>query len=334
MTFAGKVETIFETIDHIINLDIGARGVDKLYAPARARAKEPLCAAAARCLADLKAGDRVVLVSGSLTRPWVSMNIGETDGPVGVAALARALSYGFNAIPVIVTDTTLIEPIAQTLRAAGQAVVDLAAAQAGASNRRFSSVATIYGYPIDDAEARAEAPRLLDALAPRAVIAVERAGMTVRGTYHNMLGQDYTEGRARIDYLVQEASQRRIPTVGVGDGGNEIGMGAIAEAVHQHVPHGEILCAKTPTDVLLPVGVSNWGCYGIQAALAIITGKPELVHTAAMEKRILEAGANAGLVDGNTGKCELTVDGLSLDVHQGIVELIGACAERGLKAGK
>ncbi|HZP75087.1 MAG TPA: DUF4392 domain-containing protein [Pseudolabrys sp.] len=323
---------MFDTIDSIINLDIGARGVDKLYAFARERSKEALCAAAARHLKDLKAGDRVVLATGSLTRPWVSMNIGETDGPVGAAALARAVSYGFNAIPVIVTDTSLREPIAQTLRASGQAVVEMAAAQSATSNKRFASVAVMHGYPIDDTEARAEAPRLLDALAPKAVIAIERAGMTERGTYHNMLGQDYTEGRARIDYLVQEASRRGIPTIGVGDGGNEIGMGAVADAVRKHVPHGEILCAKTPTDVLLPVGVSNWGCYGIQAALAIITGKPEIVHTAAMERRLIEAAANAGLVDGNTGKCEPTVDGMSVEVHMGIVELIAACAERGLKA--
>ena len=155
--------------------------------------------------------------------------------------------------------------------------------------------------------------------------------MTVRGTYHNMLGQDYTEGRARIDYVVHEATNRHIPTIGVGDGGNEIGMGAIAEAVHKYVPHGQILCAKTATDVLLPAGVSNWGCYAIQAALALLTGKAELAHTGAMEKRLIEAAANAGLVDGNTGKCEPTVDGMPLEVHMGIVDLLAAAMQRGLK---
>ena len=54
------------------------------------------------------------------------------------------------------------------------------------------------------------------------MIAIEREGITPRGTYHNMLGQDYSEGRARIDYLVEEAGKRHIPTIGVGDGGNEI----------------------------------------------------------------------------------------------------------------
>ena len=323
---------MFDTVDRIINLDIGRRGVDKLYEPARARSNEPLSAAAARPLAKLTVGDRVVLVTGSLTRPWVSMEIGETDGPVGTAALARTLSYGFNAIPVVVTDTSLIKPISATLRAAGLAVVTLEQAKRATANRRFCGVAVVLGYPLADEEARAEAIRVLDELAPKAVVAIERAGMTVRGTYHNMLGQDYSEGRARIDYLVEEAGRRGIPTVGVGDGGNEIGMGAIAEAVHKHVPHGEILCAKLATDVLLPAGVSNWGCYAIQAALAIMTRRVELAHTAVLEKHLIEAAADAGLVDGNTGKGEATVDGMPVEVHMGIVELLGATVERALRA--
>ena len=322
---------MFDIVDRIVNLDIGKRGVDKLYGPARARCDEPLSAAAARSLTKLTAGDRAVLVTGSLTRPWVSMKIGETDGPVGTAALARTLSYGFNAIPVVVTDTSLLEPISATLRAAGLAVVTLEEAQRATSNRRFCGIAVALGYPLADDEARVEAKRMLDELMPNTVIAIERAGMTVRGTYHNMLGQDYSEGRARIDYLVEEAGRRHIPTVGVGDGGNEIGMGAIAEAVHKHVPHGEILCARLATDVLLPAGVSNWGCYAIQAALAIMTGRAELAHSAALEKHLIEAAAAAGLVDGNTGKCEATVDGMPVEVHMGIVQLLAATVERALR---
>jgi len=323
---------VLHLIDRIMNLDIGNRGVEKLYEPARARNNEALCAAAARTLVGVGRGDCVILITGSLTRPWVTPRIGETDGPVGVAALARALSYGFNAIPVIVTDHSLQEPIGQTVQAAGLSVVTLEQAKRGTANPRFCSVAVMQGFPIDDAEAQGEATRMIDDLSPKAVISVERAGMTPRGTYHNMLGQDFSEGRARIDYLVQEAAARKIPTTGVGDGGNEIGMGAVAEAVHAHVPHGPVLCAKLPTDVLLPAGVSNWGCYAIVAALAVLTGRPELIHTPAMERRLVDAAARAGLVDGNTGKCESTVDGLSLDVHVGIVELLLTTALRSMKA--
>jgi D-glutamate cyclase len=324
---------MFDLLDRIMNLDIGNRGVDKLYAPARARSSEALCAAAARSLVQLAAGDRVILITGSLTRAWVSTRIGETDGPIGTTALARALSYGFNAIPVVVIDSGLVEPMDAVLRAAGLSAVTLPQAKAATSNKRFCSVAVTRGFPVDDEEARTEASRMLDELSPKAIVAIERAGMTPRGTYHNMLGQDFSEGRARIDYLVAEAASRRIPTIGVGDGGNEIGMGAIAEAVHKHVPHGEILCAKLATDVLLPAGVSNWGCYAIQAALAILTGKPELAHSPALEKHLIAAAAAAGLVDGNTGKCEPTVDGMPIEVHMGIAELLAATVERALRKG-
>jgi len=319
-------------LDRIMNLDIGNRGVDRLYEPARARNDEPLCAAAARPLTTLRAGECVILITGSLTRAWVSNRIGETDGPVGIAALARALSYGFNAIPIVVTDTSLLEPIGATVRAAGLACVTFEEAKRAASNKRFCSVAVLQGFPLDDAAARADAARMLDEYTPKAVISVERAGMTPRGTYHNMLGQDFTEGRAKIDFVVREAQNRGVPTIGVGDGGNEIGMGAVADAVHKHVPYGEILCAELATDVLLPAGVSNWGCYAIQAALAVLTGKTEVLHTPTLEKRLIEAAANAGLVDGNTGKCEPTVDGLPLEVHTGIVELLLATARKAMKS--
>src|SRR5262249_60382039 len=143
--------------------------------------------------------------------------------------------------------------------------------------------------------------------------AIERPGMTVRGTYHNMFGQDYSEGHARIDYFVEEAGERRIPTIGIGDGGNEIGMGAIAEAVRKHVPHGEILCARAATDVLLPVGVSNWGCYGIQAALAILTERLELANNSSLEKHLIEAAEAAGVVEGVPGTNDAPVDGVVCD---------------------
>ena len=44
---------MFDILDRIMNLDIGKRGVDRLYEPARARCEEALCAAAARSLTKL-----------------------------------------------------------------------------------------------------------------------------------------------------------------------------------------------------------------------------------------------------------------------------------------
>src|SRR5262249_14195443 len=54
-----SADVMFDTIDRIVNLDLGKRGVDKLYAPARPRSGEALAAAAARSIAKLAAADRV-----------------------------------------------------------------------------------------------------------------------------------------------------------------------------------------------------------------------------------------------------------------------------------
>jgi D-glutamate cyclase len=275
---------MFDLIDRIANLDIGGRGVGELYAPARARAKKALCVTAAEHLQTLGQGDHVFIITGSLTRAWVSNKIGENDGPIGVATLARTISYGFNAIPVILTDPSLIDKTAAMVQLAGPTVVTAAEAKAATEVPRFTPVAVMEGCSDDDAQARVDAKNLIDRFQPKVVMSVERAGLTADGTYRNMVAMDFTAGRSRFDHLVSEAHARKIPTIGIGDGGNEIGMGAVRDAVAAHIPYGDQICAEMPTDVLLPCGVSNWGCYAVEAALAILTGRPELAHSPAMEE--------------------------------------------------
>ena len=73
---------MFEVIDKIFSLDMGDRGVGHLYEPARARNRDALCLTAARLFMDLKAGEHVSLLTGSLTRSWVSKRVAETDGSI------------------------------------------------------------------------------------------------------------------------------------------------------------------------------------------------------------------------------------------------------------
>lgn len=322
---------MYDLIDRIVGLDIGGRGVDGLYEPARALVDGPICQAAARTLVDLRPGERVFIITGSLSRATIDNTIAENDGPIGVAALARALTYGFNAIPIVLTDASIRDKVAKTIELAGPNVMTPQQAESAVATPRFTAVACVLGGEIDDQAARSQAEALLDQYRPKAVISVERAGMTADGSYRNALGQDYSEGRARLDHLVTGAAARSIPTVGVGDGGNEIGFGAIREAVVAHVPHGEVLCAATPTDIVLPAGVSNWGCYAILAALAMLRRDGSLLHDPAAERRMIEASPMIGLIDGSSGKLEATVDGMPVDVHMGIVAMLGESVRRGLR---
>ncbi len=324
--------TAFDLIDRIVALDIGGRGITGLYPPARALVDEPICQAAARALADLQAGERVFIITGSLSRATVDGTIAENDGPIGVAALARAVTYGFNAIPIVLTDASLLQKVGKMVELAGPNVMTPEQADTAVATPRFTAVASLLGGEIEDTAARAQADALLDLYQPKVVISVERAGMTADGTYRNALGQDYSEGRARLDYVVTAAMARGIPTIGVGDGGNEIGFGAISEAVAKHVPHGDVLCAAAPTDIVLPAGVSNWGCYAITAALALLTQNETLVHAPALERRLIEASPMIGLIDGTSGKLEPTVDGMSINVHEGVVSLLAEAVRQGLKS--
>ena len=324
---------MYELIDRIASLDMGQRGMAGLYGPARARSDEPLCAAAARPLSTLARGDYVFIVTGSLTRAGVSSAIAENDGPVGVASLARAITHGFNAIPLILVDETICDKMAAIVRVAGPNVVTREQARVAVDTPRYTSIAVVEGGRLDDAAAQAHAAELVEELRPKAVISVERSGLTADGTYRNARGEDYSEGRARLDHVVLEAARQGVPTVGIGDGGNEIGMGAIPDAVAAHIPHGEVLCSRIATDVVYPVGVSNWGCYAVAAALAIMTGNADLIHSPDLERRLLEASPQIGLVDGTSGRLEPTADGLPLSTHVGIAELLQTTALRAIRTG-
>ena len=321
---------MFDLIDRIVALDIGGRGVTGLYPPARALLDQPICQAAALTLAGLEPGDCVFIITGSLSRATIDSTVAENDGPIGVAALARAITYGFNAIPIVLTDASIRDKVAKMIELAGPSVMSPEQAETAVRTPRFTAIASVLGGEIEDGLAKSQAEALLDRFQPKTVISVERAGLTADGTYRNMLGQDYSEGRARLDHVVTRAADRGIPTVGVGDGGNEIGFGAIREAVALHVPHGEVLCAASKTDIVLPAGVSNWGCYAILAALAVIMRNANLAHTRELESRLLEASPMVGLIDGSSGKLEPTADGMATDVHTGIVALLTETVRRGL----
>lgn len=322
----------FDLIDRIVCLDVGGRGVAGLFQPARDWiGGGSLAETAARHLLSLKAGDHVFIITGSLTRATVSPDIAENDGPIGTAVLARAISRGFNAIPVILTDASIRDRVARMIEFSGLNVVSGEQARVATSLPRFTGVAVMESAAIEDSAARLCARDLMGVYAPSAVIACERAGMTADGTYRNALGQDYSEGRERLDYVVKEAADRKVPTIGIGDGGNEVGMGAVKDAVEKHIRHGGTLCAEQSTDVLLPVGVSNWGCYAIAAALAILKEDRSLAHTAEAERRLIEFSPSAGLVDGMTGLLDASVDGMQPDIHMSVVKLLEETVQRALR---
>jgi len=297
----------------------------KLYEAARRRFGGPLAMMAAEeLMRRIEPESYVLILTGMMIPPW---NTAETDGPIGAAALARILRIGFNALPVIVVDPseTTVRAVEAACRGMGVGIVDLG------DLGRVSYSASIQTFPLDVEGARRAADRLIGELGPSAVIAVERLGMNVRGEYHTAHGYNCSNWSPRMDYIVERAREVGVLTIGIGDHGNEIGFGAIAEEARKIVPYGEvcrcpcrggIVCA-TETDILIVASISNWGAYGVEACLAYLKGDLELMHSPSLELRSIGECVGAGGIDGATSAPTASVDAVPAELNAHLVEMLG-----------
>ncbi len=210
---------------------------------------------------------------------------GETDGPVGTANLAAVLEQIGKKVTVI-TD----EP-------------SCAAMLAGCSI--YAPSAEVLCVPKNGAQAFCYG--LLKHRKPTHVIAIERPGRGADGHFHNFRGEYIDDLLADTDLLLYD---KNTVTIGIGDGGNELGMGNFRDMIEQRVNHGEVICADAPADFTLTSGVSNWWGWGIRAVLSAITGR-DLMPTDEQENKLLRAVVYNGCVDGVTGESQLTVDHLT-----------------------
>jgi hypothetical protein len=138
---------------------------------------------------------------------------------------------------------------------------------------------------------------------------------------HTMRGRDITSSMSPAHRLFEVAARKEneIATIGIGDGGNEIGMGKIPwSVIGRNIPNGGMVACRIPTDQLIVCGVSNWGAYGLAAGVRILRKAPkdDDLFDPDREKELLEIMVEKGpLVDGVTGLQTSTVDGLPLDVY-------------------
>ncbi len=217
----------------------------------------------------------------------------ETDGPVGAIFLYRTLAL-FGAEPMLACGPPLSTRLMDDFR-----VLELIAGDLPSAQR--------------------EAERQLAALSPAAIIAIERPGLAADGHYYNMRGVDITGRCCYFDPYVTAAT---CPTIGIGDGGNEIGMGNIAQALSDL----EIPLSVTPCSELLVADVSNWAAYGLMALLGRWAGRDLLADISPME--VINYLSRRGSVDGVTGENTLTEDGMEarvgLDIIRRLQELVQA----------
>lgn len=323
--------SIGNSVDKLITVDVNGRGlIGGLYEAARNHFGKPLTYLAAKALADkVRASEVIIIACGYPLRGWVSPDIGETDGPPGAVTLARALNTAFNAIPVIIAPKGQVSVIQGTCKGAGLYVVDIQTAKKAVISPRVLHVAVVRDFPTDEETAKRTASDMLEELNPTAVIALENPGMNERGVYHSARGADISPWVAHTEHLFEQARERGILSVGVGDGGNELGMGVIQDYVKDNIPFGsKCVCAcgagvsaATRTDYLMVATTSNWAAPGLASVLGVMLENPDILHDAATESRILNACANAG--GGNiSGFAEPVVDGIPCNVHLAMIEIL------------
>lgn len=135
---------------------------------------------------------------------------------------------------------------------------------------------------------------------------------------HTMRGRDITDLMSPAHHLLEWAEQQgSTTTIGIGDGGNEIGMGKIPwDVIHRNIPHGGLTACRVPTKHLIVCGISNWGAYAVGAGVWRLRGRKlhPLLADPENERKILQAMVEHGpLVDGITNKAAISVDGLAFD---------------------
>ena len=217
---------------------------------------------------------------------------GETDGPLGALFLARALTP-LGVKVVLVTDAFCRRALEVGLEASWL--------------RNTVPVVTF--------------PTTIPDMAPTHLVALERVGPAIDGRCRNMRGDDITAEMAPAHLLFEEAGRRspRLTTLGIGDGGNEIGMGKVPlDTIRRNLPHGERIACRVPSDFLIVAGVSNWGAYALAAGVALLRGVrlPAALFDVESERALLRLMVELGpLVDGVTALPTVTVDGLPFEEY-------------------
>ena len=259
----------------------------------------------------LSTARRVGLITGFFV-PRGEVAAPETDGPVGTALLAAALAAC--GVPArIAVDAPCAGAVCMAVEAAGGGV-------------------TIDEVGVDDREGLERVLREWRQTGVSHAIAIERCGRSADGRPRNMRGVDVSPWTAPLDDLFLGGPWAKLA---VGDGGNEIGRGKLpAGVIARTVPNGAEIACVTSCDHLVVAGVSNWGAYGLMAALAVLradcrstiakflTAKRDLAVTRAIVER-------AGAVDGVTARGEATVDGFGPEIHGPLIDELGriACGE-------
>ncbi len=247
------------------------------------------------------------------------------------------MELGLGAKPILLGEERNLPSTIGATEAAGLVVVD------EATFAQRDGCALALALPLGIEPGRRMADDLFARFSPSCVVFVEKAGPNEKGVFHSILGTGrQPETMANAHLLAELAAQRGVLSIGIGDGGNEIGCGAILEAVQRVQPFGrKCICpcgagvaTVSRCDHLVFASISNWGAYAVAAALAGLLDRPEVLHDVETEQRMLMASLAGGAMDGAYARLVPYVDGTSAAVQASIITLLHQIVANGLTSYK
>jgi hypothetical protein len=150
-------------------------------------------------------------------------------------------------------------------------------------------------------------------------VTIEVCGRTGDGTYRNMHGVDVGAAAPWFEDAIAGNA-----LVSIGDGGNELGMGA---APKEWFSRRGVSRPASSCDVLVVGQVSNWAALAVVASLGRTRGR-DLLPGADDYARLIAGLAGRGVVDGVTGTASASEDGFDLDVSRDVIASLQAWAKR------
>lgn len=263
-------------IENIFRKNIASRYMEGIYLPEMFKAATE----------SLLTANHVAIVTGFVVK---EAKAGETDGPPGALMMAKCLEKMGKKV------TLITDAINEKIMEKGRNVLGLKAQLFIAHNHNMRDI--VQRVLLEDQVTH--------------LVAIERPSRAKDNHCYSMRGEVITEYVANTDLLFRSARDHDIVTVGIGDGGNEVGMACIQEYVHKYVPKGALICSNIEVDYLILGTVSNWVAYGVCAALSISQGIM-LLHEASLEKKLIQEIVKVGAVDGVTKKHIASVDGIDI----------------------
>lgn len=239
---------------------------------------------------SLKEGNHILIATGFYI---LSAGAIETDGPLGAIMLADALEKTGKKVTLIFDDHS--EDIMK---------------------KGMDTIENRIDYAVVPASGTFD-PNSLVTPDTTHFVALERPGRAADGAYYNFKGHDISDFHMILDDFFIECGNKNITTIGIGDGGNELGMGRVSSAVDDFVSFDRPFSCQTEAMYSICSGVSNWAGYGMAALLSAMTGE-NLMQPPEKLKEMLDAIVYAGAVDGVSGRQEATVDGLEVSWEYGV----------------